>query len=225
MATSPATSPAIRRAAGTEEIATALELGTATLFEAGAHNGALPSSINAIAPQLSVAGPAFPVQVPPGDNLWLHHALCAAAPGDVIVASAAGGLEHGYFGEVMAEAALARGIAGLVIEGGVRDTARMTALGFPVFSQRVCIRGTTKDATLSGALGKAVRIGDVTVRRGDLVVGDADGVVVVPRDDVARTLDQGVAREEKERLLIQALRDGERSVDIYDLPAVPGADA
>lgn len=203
-----------------ERAATALALGAATLFEAGPRSGALPSSITAISPLLPVAGHAYPVQVPPGDNLWLHHALYAAEPGDVIVANAAGGLEHGYFGEVMAEAARARGIAGLVIEGGVRDTARIAELCFPVFSERVCIRGTSKDDRLAGRLGHAVVIGGVTVRPGDLVVGDADGVVVVPAEDVDATLAAGIAREEQERAIIERLRAGERTVDIYGFPGV-----
>jgi 4-hydroxy-4-methyl-2-oxoglutarate aldolase len=206
---------------GVSYIGRARALGAATLVESGHRNQALPSSISAIAPHLALAGPAFPVQVPPGDNLWLHHAVYAADPGDVIVASAAGGLEYGYFGEVMAEAATARGIAGLVIEGGVRDTAQVAALGFPVFSERVCIRGTTKDNTLAGALGQAVVIGGVTIRRGDLVVGDADGIVIVPAEDVAATVANGIAREEKERELIERLRNGACALEIYHLPGVP----
>lgn len=203
-----------------QALETARALGAATLLEAGTHTGALPSSIKPVSQKFSFAGRALTVQVPPGDNLWLHHAIALAGPGDVIVASAAGGLEHGYFGEVMAEAALARGIAALVIEGGIRDSAQIAALGFPVFSERVCIRGTTKDPSLAGALHRPVVIGGVTVRSGDLVVGDADGVVVVPADEAAETIAAGLEREEKERRLIERLRGGETTVDIYGLPAV-----
>ena len=206
---------------GEDEKATALTLGSATLFESGARASALPSAIKPIAPGQQLAGRAFPVQAPPGDNLWLHHALESAAPGDVLVVSVGAGVEHGYFGEVMAEAALARGISGLVIDGGVRDTARMADLGFSVFSERVCIRGTTKNPALAGALGRPVVIGGAMVHRGDLVVGDDDGVAVIPADDVAQTLTNGLDREHAERRIIERLRGGERTVGIYGLAPIP----
>ncbi|MFV2175480.1 4-carboxy-4-hydroxy-2-oxoadipate aldolase/oxaloacetate decarboxylase [Actinomadura sp. LOL_016] len=206
---------------GEDEKATALTLGTATLFEAGARASALPSAIRPIAPGQRLAGRALPVQAPPGDNLWLHHALESAAPGDVLVVSVGAGAEHGYFGEVMAEAALARGVRGMVIDGGVRDTARMADLGFAVFSERVCIRGTTKNPALAGTLGRPVLIGDALVHRGDLVVGDDDGVVVIPADDVAETLADGLDREHAERGIIERLRAGESTVGIYGLAPLP----
>ncbi|MEW2355786.1 4-carboxy-4-hydroxy-2-oxoadipate aldolase/oxaloacetate decarboxylase [Spirillospora sp. NPDC029432] len=204
-----------------DEKATALALGSATLFESGANAGALPSAIRPIAPGQRLAGRAFPVQAPPGDNLWLHHALESAAPGDVLVVSVGAGAEHGYFGEVMAEAALARGIQGMVIDGGVRDTARMAELGFAVFSERVCVRGTTKNPALAGALGRPVLIGDAVVHRGDLVVGDDDGVVVIPSDDVPEALANGLDRERAERRIIERLRAGEGTVGIYGLAPLP----
>lgn len=214
------TSP--ERTASDRDLERARALGSATLLEARPSSAALPSSIKPLAQKFSFAGSAFTVQVPPGDNLWLHHALALARPGDVLVASAAGGLEHGYFGEVMAESAVARGLAALVIEGGVRDSAQIAVLGFPVFSERICIRGTTKDAGLAGALRRPVVIGGVTVRPGDLLVGDADGVVVVPASEIDTTIAAGIEREEKERHIIERLRAGESTVDIYGLPAVPG---
>lgn len=210
------------RTASDHDLEHARALGSATLLEARPSSAALPSSIKSVAQKFSFAGFAFTVQVPPGDNLWLHHALALARPGDAIVASAAGGLEHGYFGEVMAESAMARGIAALVIEGGVRDSAQIAELGFPVFSERICIRGTTKEPGLAGALHRPVVIGGVTVRPGDLVVGDADGVVVIPAAEIDATIAAGIEREEKERRLIERLRTGETTVDIYGLPAVPG---
>ena len=193
-------------------------LGAATLHEAAGRIGALPSGIQPLSPELSVAGPAFPVVVPPGDNLWLHHAIAQASPGDVLVVSTGGAREFGYFGEVMAVAALARGIAGLVIDGGVRDAAQMIALGFPVFADRRCIRGTIKDPRKSGSLGAPLTIGTTQIERDDLVVGDADGVVVIPEPRIEAVIALGAEREAAEAEYFARLRAGETTLGVYHLP-------
>lgn len=193
-------------------------LGSATVHEAAGRIGALPSAIKPVHPDMHVEGPAFPVRMPAGDNLWLHRAVLAASPGDVLVVDCGGGFEHGYFGEVLAEAALARGLAGLVIHGGVRDAARLGALGWPVFAERVCVRGTGKDPHGDGQLGAPVTIGDVEVGPGDLVVADGDGVVCVPagRADEVRAV--SAARDAAEQGYIDRLRAGESTLSIYGLP-------
>lgn len=193
-------------------------LGAATLHEAAGRIGSLPSGIQPLSPTLPVAGPAFPVVVPPGDNLWLHHAITAAEPGDVLVVSTGGVREFGYWGEVMAVAAVARGIAGLVIDGGVRDAAQMVALGFPVFAERRCIRGTVKDPRKVGSLGAPLTIGDVQIERGDLIVGDADGVVAIPSSRAADVIALGAEREAAEAEYFARLRAGETTLGIYSLP-------
>ena len=116
-----------------------------------------------------VNAPAFPVHSPPGDNLWLHRAVYAAEPGSVLVVDVGDGVEYGYWGEILVEAALARGLSGLVINGGVRDSRRLITLGWPIFSAGVCIRGTGKNPNGTGSVAAPVVIGDVTVARGDLV--------------------------------------------------------
>lgn len=193
-------------------------LGAATLHEAGGRIGALPSGIQALSDELPVAGPAFPVVAPPGDNLWLHHAILAASPGDVLVVSTGGGREFGYFGEVMAVAAVARGIAGLVIDGGVRDAAQMTALGFPVFAERRCIRGTIKDPRKVGSIGAPLTLGEVTIEAGDLIAGDADGVVVIPSAKALDIINLGAQREAEEAVYFERLRAGETTLEVYGLP-------
>ena len=127
------------------------------------------------------AGPALTVHSPGGDNLWLHRALDVAQPGDVLVVHVSGAHEHGYWGEIMTTMAKVRGLAGLVIDGCVRDGVLLEQIGFPVFARGLCIRGTGKDYGAIGWIGEPVLIGDVTVSAGDLVVGDGDGVVAVPR--------------------------------------------
>ncbi|WNF01144.1 S-adenosylmethionine--2-demethylmenaquinone methyltransferase [Streptomyces luomodiensis] len=192
-------------------------LTSATVHEAAGRIGALPSAIKPVHPAMHVEGPAFPVRMPAGDNLWLHRAVYAASPGEILVIDCGGGFEHGYFGEVLAEAALARGLAGLVIHGGVRDARRLGEIGWPVFAERVCIRGTGKDPHGDGELGEPITIGDVEIRRGDLVVADTDGVVCVPADRAEEVRAASAARDEAEHGYISRLRAGESTLAVYGL--------
>jgi 4-hydroxy-4-methyl-2-oxoglutarate aldolase len=188
---------------------------SATLHEAAGRRGALPSVIGPAFAGARLAGPAFPVASPPGDNLWIHRAVYAAEPGDVLAVDVGGGTEFGYWGEILSTAALARGLAGLVISGGVRDRDALADLGLPVFATGLCIRGTGKDFDAAGSLGERVRIGEVFIERGDLVVGDADGVVVIPRADAEAVLKAGAERDAKEAALMRRIRAGERTLDLY----------
>lgn len=199
------------------------EIDVATIYEAqGAYN-ALPPEIRTPHPGTELTGVAYPVSASPGDNLWLHRAVAMAPAGAVLVVSTGGRPEHGYWGEVLAEAAMAAGIRGLVIDGGVRDVRALGSLGFPVFARRIDIRGTTKDPALPGGAGTAVRIGDVRVAAGDVVRGDDDGVVIVEGDRLGEVLEASRARIAKEADFIRRLRAGESSLDLYGFPPAPGA--
>jgi 4-hydroxy-4-methyl-2-oxoglutarate aldolase len=193
-------------------------LSSATIHEAAKKVGALPASIKPLAPDVTVAGFALPVLSPPGDNLWLHRAIAAAMPGEVLVVDTSGGVEFGYWGEVMALAAQQRGIAGLVITGGVRDSRRMVEMGFPVFSVSTCIRGTSKDPNGDGSVGGELSIGGVAVRRGDYVFGDADGVVVIAAERAQEVVEESERRDAQEKEVFARLRTGETTIDIYELP-------
>lgn len=196
-------------------IAKATGLSSATLHEAAGRIGALPSVIKPADVKVTVCGRALPVKSAPGDNLWLHRAIYEAAPGDVLVVDVGDGQEFGYWGEVMAVAAQVRGIAGLVINGGTRDSQRMVEIGFPVFSAGICIRGTVKEAHAIGSVGEAITLGDVLIQRGDLVVGDADGVVVVQAGLAEAAIEKSLQRDANELELFARLRAGERTIDIY----------
>jgi 4-hydroxy-4-methyl-2-oxoglutarate aldolase len=196
-------------------LAAAGKLSSATLHEAGGKLGALPAAIRALAIGLRLCGSALTVQSPGGDNLWLHRALDIAQPGDVLVVHAGGAHEHGYWGEIMATMAQARGVAGLVIDGGVRDADALEAMRFPVFSRGLCIRGTGKDFGATGWINHPLLMGDVTVQAGDLVVGDRDGVVVLPRERAAAVVARALQREADEAAILQRLRAGESSLDVY----------
>jgi 4-hydroxy-4-methyl-2-oxoglutarate aldolase len=194
------------------------EFDAATVHEAYGRRGSLPSDIKPIAPTFRVCGPAFTVDCPPGDNLWIHRAVYAARPGHVLVIQTRGEKEAGYWGEILSEAAVAQQLAGLVIDGGVRDVARLAEIGFPVFASNVCLRGTVKEPTSDGRLGEPLVVGAALVRSGDMVVGDHDGVVVVAAEEVGAVADAARERVRKEQDVIARLRAGETTLAIYELP-------
>lgn len=198
-----------------EQLAEAARLGAATLHEAAGRIGALPSAIKPVAPDMRIAGPAFTVHIPAGDNLWIHKAIYAAAPGDVLVVSTSGGIEWGYWGDILNTAATVQKLGGLVIDGGVRDSAGLAAMEFPVFSNGICINGTIKGFEAPAWIRQPIRMGAVVVRQGDLIVGDRDGVVALPGDAVPDALAAGANRERDEADKITRLRAGERTIDIY----------
>ncbi len=200
-----------------DQLAEASRLGAATLHEAAGRIGALPSAIKPVAPAMRLAGPAYTVHLPAGDNLYIHRALYDAAPGDVLVISTSGGTEWGYWGDILTEAAIAQELGGLVIDGGVRDIANLVDMGFPIFSNGVCIRGTIKGFEATAWLRQPIRVGDVVVDQGDLVVGDRDGVVVLPAAAVADALVKGAARESDEAEKVARIRAGETTLDLYRL--------
>ncbi len=198
-------------------------LSAATVHEAYGAKGALPSAIKPLQARSRVCGPAFTVDCPPGDNLWLHRAVYSARAGDILLADVRGYTEAGYWGEILSHAAMARGLRGLVITGGVRDTEEISVLEFPVFAANVCIRGTSKNPDAGGRLGEVLQIGDVTVQTGDVVIGDADGVVVVKAADVATVARAAHERVIAEREMLARLRAGESTLEILGLPLWPGS--
>lgn len=143
--------------------------------------------------------------------------MIEAQPGEVLVVDVGQGQEFGYWGEIMATAGIASKIGGLVITGGVRDSDALIDLGLPTFSHGICIRGTIKDPKGDGAVGEPVRIGGVTIRKGDLVVGDADGVVVIPAEMADTIVEASKERDHKEVAILERIRAGESTLDVYNL--------
>ncbi len=186
---------------------------TATVHEALGKKGALPSGIKPVAKGMTLCGPAFTVNSPPMDNLNMHDALAQAKPGDVLVVTVSGHYEAGYWGEIMAVAAQSRGIAGLVIDGCVRDSRELARMNFPVFSRGLCIRGTTKHG--GGILAAPLAIGDVVISQGDMILGDDDGVIVVAPQDFATIVEKSEKRVAAKDKIMARLRAGETTLDIY----------
>lgn len=191
-----------------EVLNVASKIDAATLHEAAGKIGALPSAIKPVVPGFKVCGTAVPVQSPGGDNLWLHRAISAAQANDVLVVHVSGRYEYGYWGEIMSTAAKARRLGGLIIDGCVRDLEMLTQIGFPVFSRGLCIRGTGKDFAARGWINAPTLFEDVTVHAGDLIVGDADGVVCIPREKVSVTLEAARQRAAREASECLNLSDG-----------------
>lgn len=192
-------------------------LSAATVHEAGGKIGVMPPQIKPVHPHFRVCGPALTVHSPPGDNLWLHHAICAARPGDVLVVHCNGAFDHGYWGEVMSTAAKARGLGGLVIDGGVRDYLLLGEVGFPVFARGQCIRGTGKDRDAIGWINAPLLFGALVVHPGDLVIGDNDGVVIVPQARAGEVILASERRDADELAICARLMAGETTLDIYGL--------
>jgi len=189
------------------------QFSAATLHEALGRTGNLPSAIKPIHPGMKVCGPAYTVQTMPRDNVLLHRAYAYAKPGDVIVASCSGFYEAGYWGDLMSLGAKTQGVAGLVIDACVRDADDIEALGFPVFSRGLCIRGTTNFG--DGTLNEPIVIGECLIQPGDIIVGDRDGVVVVPQNRIEEAIEKAQAREAREESVREQLRLGKTSLQIY----------
>ena len=188
-------------------------LGSATLGESG--GAPMAPRIKPAYPGARVCAPAFPVVCSAADNLAIHVAVAEAPAGSVLVASVGGEPARGYWGEVLTTGAEARGIAGLVIDGGVRDIDALAAHSFPAFSTMIALRGASK--MQPGSVGVVTNVGDVEVHAGDWIVGDADGVMVVPAAQAEAVLAAGQARAQKEAGFFESLRAGKTTIDLLNL--------
>lgn len=197
------------------QLTLARKLGTSTLFEAsGIAASAVDATIRPVWPGASIAGAAYPLECSPGDNLAIHIAMETVPRGSVLVVST-GGFVAGYWGEVLTVAAEAAGVAGLVIDGGVRDIAAMTARRFAVFTRGVSMRGTIKASAPS--VGQPISFTGTPVAAGDLVVADDDGVLIIPAARADHALAHGQARADKEARMMEALAQGRSTLELMGL--------
>lgn len=188
------------------------EMQSATLHEVMGKKGALTSDIRPVWPGTRVVGSAVTVKCRAGDNLMLHKAVSISKPGDILVVDVDGFTEAGIWGEIITVAAMEKGMVGIVTNGSVRDTVPIEDLGFAMFSKGISMKGTTKQTP--GTINNRISIGGVVVNPGDIVVGDNDGVVIVPLEIAEEIIKKAEEKEKAEAQVMAKIRSGGCTMDI-----------
>jgi 4-hydroxy-4-methyl-2-oxoglutarate aldolase len=192
-------------------------LGTATVYEASGREGLIDVDLTQIVPGSRAAGPARTVRCGQADNLMLHAVLAHVEPGDIVVLTMPEPAPVGVVGDLIATQAKAQGVAGLLVDAAVRDVEDLKSLGLPIWARWVRVRGSDKNVV--GAIDEPVEVGGATIRRGDAVVLDTDGAVVVSAERVDDVIAKSREREERERDKRAKLQSGALSYDLDGLRA------
>ena len=188
----------------------------ATLYEAAGHRGMVDPAIRPAWAGARLCGVVATAACPPGDNLMLHQAVAAATPGVIIVATLGGYMLTGAWGEILTVAAQSAGVIGLAVDGAVRDIEAIAGHEFPIFSRGLAIGSCTKERF--GTLNAPIQFGGVTVRSGDIIVGDSDGLVIVDQDHADAVYEAATGRRQKEVDIMAELRRGKTTIEILGLP-------
>lgn len=197
-----------------------LKLSTGTVCDANDKSGNMDPAIKPVDPRTRMAGPAYTVRCQPGDNITIHKAVYEAPRGSVLVVDAHSYTGAGAFGEIIAVACQQRGLAGFVIDGACRDASGIEEVGFPVFSRAINPGGTIKESV--GQTNVVIQCGGIVVRPGDIVVGDRDGVVVIPQERAEAVLEKAMAIAAREEQVKELLMQGKTTLEIFQFEKLRG---
>ncbi len=201
-----------------EQLAELARLGSATVYEAGGRGGYVDADLHQVVTGSRAAGPARTVMCAQDDNLMVHAVMAEAQPGEVLVLTMPDPRPVALVGDLLATQAQAAGVAAILVDASIRDAEELAEMGLPIWSRWVRVKGALKET--AGTINVPVTVGGATINPGDVLVLDADGVAVVPRDRVDAFLTASLAREEKERVKREKLRAGEKSYELDGLRAV-----
>jgi 4-hydroxy-4-methyl-2-oxoglutarate aldolase len=198
-----------------DTLAELARLGSATVYEAGGRRGYVDADLHQVLPGSRVAGPARTVVCGQDDNLMVHAVMAAVQPGEVIVLTMPSPRPVALVGDLLATQAKAQGAAGMLIDASVRDVEELVELGLPIWARWIRVKGAAKE--IAGTIGEPVLVGGATIRQGDVLVLDADGVAVVEHERVDEVLEASLQREERERVKRAKLQGGALSYDLDGL--------